>query len=185
MTRRKLRERLKRKERQLGRRFSRLEYDALGPQFDKIAAALVERPQSKASERRLRAGINRALRSTLGRVEELYPRAASELDRLHRARIALKEYRYLTELLAPLATTKRAPKEALVLECQAVMGEIHDTEGLLERLERWSAKGRLTPEEHQSASAPLEHNRRLLIAHYFRSSEQLFSGTGLLVQVVP
>ncbi|MBW8781375.1 MAG: CHAD domain-containing protein [Verrucomicrobia bacterium] len=74
-----------------------------------------------------RAGLARALELNRRRVVEGEP-AVWTGGEIHRARIALRELRYLAEFLQPILPSITADRLEKLHACQSLMGEIHDFE---------------------------------------------------------
>ena len=178
-----LRRALRRREGRLGAAV--LETTGAGPgdEIRRVCDALASAPSDAASNRRLRSNVNRVLRDALLRAKRLRPRSPSGLGRLHRARIALKRLRYLSELVRPVAPGADRALFKRLAGCQTIMGDIHDTEVLLDRLKKWRAKGRIAAAELRKARAPLARRHRALVRKYFVMADALFAGKGPLVQV--
>jgi CHAD domain-containing protein len=178
-----LRRTLNKRERRLVRKVVDATGAGPGEEIRSVCAALESAPSDTASNRRLRSGINRVLREALLRAKRLRPRSPSGLGRLHRARIALKRLRYLTELVRPVAPEADRALFKRLASCQTLMGDIHDAEVLMARLEKWEAKGRIAGGELRKARAPIARRHRTLVREYFRMADALFAGKGPLVRV--
>jgi CHAD domain-containing protein len=177
-----LRRVLRKRERRLRRSVLAAKNPGAGREIGRVCAALAAAPSDDAATRRLRAGLDRALRAAFLRADRLRPRDARGLIRLHRARIAIKRLRYLVEFMKPVAGDHRALLRALA-RSQTLMGDIHDADVLAARLRKWKAKGRLGAAELRTAGAPVARRRRTLLARYFRASGALFDGTGPLARL--
>lgn len=64
--------------------------------------------------------------------------ASDDARTLHRSRLALKDYRYLLEILAPLLPAGAEPLRASAAELQDRLGEAHDRHVLLKRVRELS-----------------------------------------------
>ena len=130
--RRPLRRSLKKKERRRCRSLTASDVDDIGPQIEKASARLASGPATAASGRRLKSGLNRALRADLERVNTLLPRGPGDLSRMHQARVAIKRYRYLIELLRPILSGVDPGAIKRLRACQARMGQENVTVQLLD-----------------------------------------------------
>jgi len=178
-----LRRALRKRERRLGAEVLDASSSSMAQEIRRVCGALASAPSDAASNSRLRSCINRVLRDALLRAKRLRPRSPSGLGRLHRARIALKRLRYLTELVRPAAPDAARALSKRLADCQTLMGDIHDAEVLMARLEKWEAKGRIAGRELREARAPLARRYGALARKYFRTADALFSGKGPLIQV--
>lgn len=110
-----------------------------------VVAALRRRAGTTDSERRLNAGLRAALRRDWERMAARWPRAMGEEAAFHRARVALKRYRYELEALPEVLGRKRPFGTAALRLRQRQLGELHDDELLLARVTKWVARGQLPP----------------------------------------
>ena len=182
---RSLRQVLKRRIRRLSRSAAKAGVGGLRRAIKRASARLASMPQSGASSRLLSSQLNGAVRSALARARALRPRRPGDLSQLHRARIAIKQYRYLLELLRPLATGVDERLIERLQACQTLMGEIHDTDLFIARMERWVTKGRLDGKDFEAIVKPLDRRRECLVADYFRSADALFASRRSPVRVPP
>jgi CHAD domain-containing protein len=178
-----LRRALRKRERRLGTAVLDTAGASQGEEIRRVCNALASARSDPGPNRRLRSSINRELKEALLRAKRLRPRSPSGLGRLHRARIALKRLRYLTELVRPVAPDADKALSKRLACCQTLMGDIHDAEVLMARLEKWEAKGRIAGAELRRARAPLARRHRALVRKYFRTAHALFAGNGPLVQI--
>ena len=99
-----------------------------------VLAALRARAGSAEIDSRLEAGLRRVLQRDGERMRKRWPRAAEDSAAFHRARVALKRYRYEIEALPSLLGGRRAPGTAALRLRQRQLGELHDDELLLARV---------------------------------------------------
>lgn len=155
----------------------------------KIGATKYGRPS-----RRLRQ-IQRALRDCLDApthatsdalasavLQEAFDRVAalrrqvrpSDTATIHRARVAFKRFRYMSELLRPLLPAITAARLNRMREYQAMAGDIQDLEVLLARLSELVKKRELRPESVRRLRKELLRQRRRAIRLFMARIDDLF-----------
>lgn len=151
--RRKFHRRLQQRDRRLSRELSRkLECRELG--LHGLKPRRLVRPLAEAGGR-LDAAWLRALRLAARRVLERQRDAhTGDADDRHRLRVALKKFRYLAEILPASGPDRLARLQRV----QSSLGDLHDFELLLARLEKFAAR-------HPATGRWLETRRRLLQRH--------------------
>jgi CHAD domain-containing protein len=141
--------------------------------FASVSQRLVSLPAHPRLIQGLRSRVSKALLASLNRAILLLPRHAADLSRLHRARIAIKRYRDLAELLQSAGPRVDARLLTRLDNQQAVMGKVHDLQLFMARLKKWALKGKLTGKELRAVRASLARRRSSLVAAYFLSTRQL------------
>jgi len=126
------------------RRTSRGLHDADRPRVLDAAARVREAMASRkqpisARERDLRiaAAVDAAageVRTRLGGLDK------TRLRTVHGLRISLKRFRYTAEIAERLAPTMEIPVQATLRALQRRLGDVHDAEVLIERLDRFATK---------------------------------------------
>ena len=137
-----LRRHLERREARLTKRARRVLEKIDSPKVEKavgrLRAAVAAPGPTRAARRLLLARavdlIAADVRHRLARLDPDRPRTA------HRLRIALKRFRYATEISVRLAPAVDAGGQATVLSLQRRLGRAHDAEVLQERLERFTRR---------------------------------------------
>ena len=105
---------------------------------------------------RLRAAVHRAVRQARTQLAARWPRSTDDIAAFHRARVAVKRCRYQLELLESLRARHRPGCLRSLRSYQQRLGDLHDGQLMLIRLEKLAAKGRI--------DAPLHHClRRILL----------------------
>ncbi|WP_414660108.1 CHAD domain-containing protein [Horticoccus sp. 23ND18S-11] len=108
-------------------------------------AALGARVGRAGIDRRLDQGLRRVLLRDWERMVERWPREAADTAAFHRARVALKRYRYAVEALPAVLGRRHGLGMATLKQRQRQLGELHDDELLLARVTTWVARGKLPP----------------------------------------
>jgi CHAD domain-containing protein len=132
---RSFREYLKRRRRHLARTArSLIKKRHLGGRILSLQANLVACPSGPVAERRIKYLIRHAVLSSrrLARVA-LYKARAGTID-LHRARIVLKHYSLISDVLSSLRTDAVVKERGQLLRRVAVLGHVHDLDVLLARI---------------------------------------------------
>jgi len=113
-------------------------------------------------QRRLQAAMRHAFRRALARLEcRLSDARNGEANALHHARVALKRVRYMAETARLGAARTRALRQLHTI--QSAMGEVHDLDVLLLRLEKLAARHPRTGVWLQAQRAALQHQRVALL----------------------
>lgn len=87
--------------------------------------------------------------------------SASDMKSIHRARVALKQFRYSAEIARPLAGKRFSPRFFLDLrKIQSHTGRIQDIEVLLADLKRWTGKSQTRGETVKEVVERLEADRQ-------------------------
>ena len=97
----------------------------------------------------LRSAVRRAVRQARAQLAARWPRSTDDIAAFHRARVALKRLRYQLELLRSLGAALRPECLRQLRSYQQGLGDLHDGQLMLIRLEKLAAKGRI--------DAPLHH----------------------------
>lgn len=183
--RRLLRRQLGRRERRFSRKLSIAGHGWVSRKIASASARLASASSGHDENRILVQGLNRALRAARGRAMALQPRRAKDMARLHHARMAIKRYRYLLELLSPVLTGVDAGMLRQLQACQERMGQIHDSELFIARLDSLEAKGKLLGRKQMDARATLERRHASLVAAYLHHAGQAFPLMGAPPVVTP
>ena len=142
-------------------------------------AASFEFPETN---RRHEAAIRQAMQVRLQQAAERQRVAGQEADGIHRARVAMKKYRYLVEALQPiLRRFDRARFERLV-DFQNITGDIHDIAVLLARIESMVAKGKLEAWRTHRFRETLTRRRSTLLNNYGQLARELFAQRAAALQ---
>ena len=92
-------------------------------------------PETAAADKHARVLLGQMLAEKFRKMVQLQRRARADAACLHRARIALKKFRYVVEALQPLLGSGSAAELRRLHRCQTLMGEIHDLDLMLLGLE--------------------------------------------------
>jgi CHAD domain-containing protein len=92
---------------------------------------------------------------------------------IHRTRVAFKKFRYMVEALAADLPGIRPSLIKAMHDYQTRMGEIQDTEVLLQAFEKFVARERPAPDAAQALRKALLDRRGALIKTYLTSADQL------------
>jgi CHAD domain-containing protein len=103
----------------------------------------------------LRTAVRRAVRKARMQLAARWPRSTADIAAFHHARVALKCFRYQLELLASLGAVLRPECLRQLRSYQKRLGDLHDGQLMLIRLEKLAAKGRI--------EAPLHHFLRRIL----------------------
>jgi len=108
------------------------------PRLAKSIAALRKflrwMPADPRSDRRSRRLLRGMMARKFDRMAGLQRRALAEAGSLHAARVALKKFRYMAEVLKPVLGPGCADELELLHRCQGKQGAIHDLDLILARL---------------------------------------------------
>ena len=91
-------------------------------------------PADRRSDRRCRRLLGGMMARKFDRMAEFQRRALADASSLHSARVALKKFRYMAEVLKPVLGPGCADELELLHRCQAKQGAIHDLDLILARL---------------------------------------------------
>ena len=100
-----------------------------------LRQSIREMRETEDAEKRAEVRLRRELAENFRRLVRLQRLAQSDPRCLHRARIALKKFRYVVEVLHSFLPAASAHGLVRLHRCQTIMGEIHDLDLLLLRLE--------------------------------------------------
>jgi CHAD domain-containing protein len=126
-------------------------------------------PSDARSIQRLRASLNRLLRSALKSAVNLLPIRTVDLGRLHRSRIAIKRYCDMVELLQPANLILMSAMIVKLRGLKKLIGKVHDHQLFMVRLEKWAANRNRSGRKTQAACVALARRGPALLAAYFRS----------------
>lgn len=118
-----------------------------------------------ASQKRLRAVSDKVLRASVRTVQSRLRRAATTEIALdgHRARVAVKKLRYLSEVIAPpTAHSGQALNQLQAI--QSALGELHDFDVFLQRLEKSAVRHKRIAAWLKIKRATLQRRRRAMVA---------------------
>ena len=117
--------------------------------------------------------VKDALRDSLGRVLKarrgLNP---TDVDSIHRMRIALKHLRYLSEELHPLVPGIGAPDVETLRKLQTTMGDLHDLEVLSAELSRHA---RVAPPAFAPVLEDLETRHHRMLRSFLRAVDPILA----------
>jgi CHAD domain-containing protein len=147
------------------RRFAKL----LAAARKQVAAQLARRPAQEALGRLLDS-VNRAFNRTCQLQRRINPRATQSI---HRTRIAFKKFRYMVETLAEYSPVSNQELLAEMHHYQTMMGDVQDTEVLLQTFDKYLRKGKADPEAAGRLRAELLRRRQWLVQVYLDASAQL------------
>jgi len=133
--RRSLREKARRAALRVGPKLSQIE---AGELLDRQVQALAKRSKDGDLERLLR----RAVRTVIARVPGSRDAGSPSAKSFHRGRLAVKQARYLAEMLHPLFLPDKGLWVRDLQRRQHLTGEIHDLQNLMARLERYAGRKR-------------------------------------------
>ena len=134
------------------------------PQVRKRIAALHQRFHEPASDS-VRTRAEHLLQERLARLEKARRAAASGAPRpMHRLRIAVKHYRYLLELLAPLGLSGAEAVLEQARTTQHTLGQLHDLDMLQELLERHGAPAEVRQALRRERQRRLRESRQAVAA---------------------
>jgi CHAD domain-containing protein len=122
------------------------------------------------AERNARTLLTRALETKFDRMVRIQFPATADTDGFHRARIALKKFRYLGDILQPLLES--AAGLARLHRCGAIMGEVHDLDLMLTRLKDQKISGRSCARLTRRRAALLR-SHGVFVRKYFRDDGAL------------
>lgn len=109
-------------------------------QLERALDGLKTSPSARVSPGAFRRQLRRTLECSFARIIKLQRRAASQPDWLHRMRVALKSYRYMTEALPPTLPEVVAHRIHALEAHQQRTGEIHDLALLERRLAKYALR---------------------------------------------
>lgn len=166
---RRLRDRERKQARKLARR---LDAPKLAKHMRALLKSLRHLHVGAVDDGNARTLLTRTLGKEFARMAELQLRATADTDGFHRARVALKKFRYLGEVLQPLVGAQWAAGLAWLHRSQAIMGDIHDLELMLERLKEEKISGRSSARLARRRAALLR-SHRAVAGKYFRKGRAL------------
>jgi len=145
--------------------------------FDRRVRQLLEvlrdLPADAGTDRNLSLRARRMLRRLRTRALDRLPRAARDMTRLHRARIAFKRYHLAAEALQPFLPEVDAAQLAAYKDYHRLMGEIHDLDLLLGQLDRAVAEGRASADAVRAPRAALRRRRTARVRRYLRLTRKI------------
>ncbi len=100
---------------------------------------------------------------------------ARDTSTIHRTRIAFKRFRYMLETMAKEWPRVNKRLLASMHRYQTRMGDIQDTEVLLQALDRFCSRNRVEPDSGRRLRAELARRRQRLLRTYLHSADQLFA----------
>jgi len=103
------------------------------------------------------------LRSRLARLDVNAPRS------LHKLRIALKHFRYITEIAEEVSPSVHVASQPTLRSLQRRLGQVHDDDVLLERLDRFAGRERRHRDDVRAFKATIESERAGLLRGLSRS----------------
>lgn len=130
-------------------------------------------PPAADAEDRLLAG--RALTASRNRAAAGQRVELASLDHMHRSRLALKNFRYLMESLRPLWPATVEPLFTAMVERQRGLGELHDLDLLLARIDRFEAKARGGARGRLRSVRATLQGRRTAAARAYRAVARSYS----------
>ncbi|MFI5335376.1 MAG: CHAD domain-containing protein [Opitutales bacterium] len=170
-----LQERWRRRERRLHHAgFRALAAGKLAQRVAKVRTRLDALPVYAVANRRLRVRLEQALRRMKYYSITLQPRTYEEMASLHLARIAFRRYRFVAEALQAFIPGVTESELKAMTRYQSLMGEIHDLDLFLARLDRSVGKGHIIASRIHSARAALQRRRAARVAAYLRVTGKLF-----------
>jgi CHAD domain-containing protein len=134
-----------------------------------VACQFEQRPAQEALGLLLRS-VNRAFARTRQLQRRINPR---DTQSLHRTRIAFKKFRYMVETLAEYSPVSNHELLDELRHYQTMMGDIQDTEVLLQTFDKYLGKGKVDPEAAGRLRAELLRRRQWLVQVYLDASGQL------------
>jgi len=148
-----------------GKRLARL--------MESIEAGLRAKAASFAPHRaaiRLRRNLDRAFERVIERDRRVDPADATTI---HRTRVALKRFAYMTEAVSPLFRGLHAGTQGAMKELMAAMGMIQDNEVLLAALERFEGKKKKRGRSVATLRAEIVRRQSEMIAGYLKARAAL------------
>lgn len=158
----------------LQRRLSRTEDELLVAAIARLKDQLRTVAQEATSESHRISAVTTAFRAAFVKVSKRHQAIRpAETATIHRARVAFKKFRYMTEALRPLLPGVTRRKLNAMRGYQARMGDIQDLEVLLHDLEKFIAKKGKEGRPWDHLIAKLQRRRSFLIRRFIRSMGRL------------
>jgi CHAD domain-containing protein len=138
-------------------------------------------PQPAKADSRFLLAASRALKRAVTRVQARLRKARADPTTQHRLRVAVKKLRYLAEVVAPARRGAQATRIERLHAVQSAMGELHDFDLLLQRLEKFATQCKRTEAWLRPRRAALRRRRSALL----RARPRLRVRLGELLPVSP